>query len=208
MKTTMKITIVAVNLLCTLVSGFLAPIERTPFRLTRDTNQFVSSLSMAGFGGSGSSKKVSKKGSNVSTLKLKPKTQWDKYKNLKTASRIEVAVRVANEGSEATEWFHVGTIKSEEDEFTEAAVVLQKGIITEHAKRLYPLQVLPKDRVQWAYASNNDSDDWIAIDEKAAASPGTEKKIGFQGDADPTGYYAKVGSRGYDGVAAKKDRGF
>jgi len=95
---------------------------------------------MAGFGGSGSSKKVTKKGS-VSTLKLKPKTQWDKYKNLNTASSVKVAVRVSNDGSEVGEWFHVGMIKSEEDEFTEEAVALQKGIITEHAKRLHPLQV-------------------------------------------------------------------
>jgi len=162
---------------------------------------------MAGFGGSGSSKKITKKGS-VSTLKLKPKTQWDKYKNLNTASSVKVAVRVSNDGSEVGEWFHVGMIKSEEDEFTEEAVALQKGIITEHAKRLHPLQFLPKDRLQWGYASNNDSNNWITINEKVVAPPHTEKKVGFQGNADSSGYYAKIGTKGYDGAAAKKDRGF
>lgn len=168
---------------------------------------------MAGFGaGSPSSKKSGggkKKGGSggASTLKLKPKTQWDKYKSLKSESSVNVAVRVANEGSEAGQWFDIGTVKSEGDEYTEAAVALQKGIIAEHAKRLHPLQFLPKDRVQWGYASNDDDDDFIAIDEKMASSPGTEKKVGFEGNADPTGFYAKVGAR-FDGVAAEKKRGF
>jgi len=38
----------------------------------------------------------------------------------------------------------------------------------------------------------------------APPPPGVEKKIGFQGNADPSGYYASIGSRGYEGVGAKK----
>jgi len=110
-------------------------------------------------------------------------------------------------------WLDVGMIKSEGDEFTEVAVALQKGIISEHAKRLHPLQFLPKDKVEWGYASNTSDDDdnsesngYIAIDRKMALPPpGTEKKIGFQGNADPTGYYASIGTKGYDGVGSKKD---
>ena len=98
---------------------------------------------MAGFGGSngggGSNKKKgakkNKKSAGSSTaMKLKPKGQWDKYKSLKNASQVRVAVRVVKtneEGDDAEEWFEVGKIKSEGDEFTELAVVLQRGIIVE-----------------------------------------------------------------------------
>jgi len=206
----MKLTIFAFPLLLTSLSAFAPPIQRLTFLRATQKEQCTSSLSMAGFGGSGSSKKGNKKGGkgNPSTLKLKPKPQWDKYKNLKTATSVKVAVRVMNEGTEVGQWFGVGTIKSEEDKFTAVAVALQKGIIGEHAKRLHPLQFLPKDRLQWGYAPADDSDDWIAVDTKVDVPPGIEKKIGFQGNADLSGYYAKVGSRGYDGVAAKKERGF
>ena len=59
---------------------------------------------------------------------------------------------------------------------------------------------LSKDRVQWGFTSKNESDNWAVIDDKVAAPPGIEKKVGFQGNADPTGYYAQIGSRGYDGL--------
>jgi len=142
MKPMKRAIICALPLLSTtLVSSF----QPTPFLPTVQTTQSSTFLSMAGFGGgagSSSSPKGSKtkKGASAA-LKLKPKTQWDKYKSFKTASSINVAMRVANEGSDVGQWFDVGMIKSEGDEFTEVAVALQKGIITEHAKRLHPLQV-------------------------------------------------------------------
>ena len=131
----MQLITVAFPLLFTTASAFVAqPIQRTSCLrplLTRNTR--FTSLFMAGFGGAGSSKKGGKKGSKKDslTLKLKPRAQWEKYKNLKTATSIKVAVRVANEGSEVGQWFDIGMIKSEGDEFTEVAVALQKGIIVE-----------------------------------------------------------------------------
>jgi hypothetical protein len=82
---------------------------------------------MAGFGGSSNSKK---KVAPEPTLKLKPKSQWDKFKTLKKEVRIKVAARAIKTGV-AGEWFDVGQIKSEGNEFTELAVVMQRGMIAE-----------------------------------------------------------------------------
>jgi len=155
---------------------------------------------MAGFGGSSSSgggmKKKQKKGTDQ-VLKLKPKSQWDKYKILKKESRVKVAARSVKSDGTAGEWFDVGQIKSEGNEFTELAVVVQRGMIVEHAKRLFPLQFLPKDQVEWAYAdSDGDGDNytWVAVDKSvtSGAPAGIEKKIGFEGNPDATGYYSRV----------------
>jgi hypothetical protein len=107
---------------------------------------------MGGFGGAaaGGSKKKKKKGNDQkagglsstttnAVSKLKPKSQWDKYKNLKEASTIQVAVRVAATddspdaaaAAAAGEWCEIGKVRSEGDAFTELAVVLQRGLIAE-----------------------------------------------------------------------------
>jgi len=60
-------------------------------------------------------------------------------------------------------------------------------------------QFLPKDKVDWAYASG---EDWVLTDKSvvSAAPAGLEKKIGFEGNPDPaTGFY--IGGR----VADKYD---
>jgi len=201
-----KIILAAFPLLCTLASSFVTPInqhqqQHRAFLPSQSPHTAVSpsSLSMAGFG-EASSKKT--------TTKLKPKVQWDRYKKLKSASPVYVAARVANEGEDAGAWSSIGTVKSAGDEYTESAVGLQKGIIAEHAKRLYPLQFLPKGRVQFGYSSSSDSTEYTAIQDKPDTSSGIEKKIGFQGNADPSGYYSKTGSTGYEGNSGKKDRGY
>jgi hypothetical protein len=98
-----------------------------------------STLQMAGFGGGGgmgASKKKGKKGNKTSkTVVLKPKAQWDRYAALKKASAVKVAVRVANEGGDAGEWYEVGKVKSEGDEFTEIALMVQRGVIAEVSAR-------------------------------------------------------------------------
>jgi hypothetical protein len=102
---------------------------------------------MGGFGGAATgSKKKKKKGNDqkagglssstttTAVSKLKPKSQWDKYKNLKEASTIQVAVRVAaatDADADAGEWCEIGKIRSEGNAFTELAVVLQRGLIAE-----------------------------------------------------------------------------
>lgn len=172
-----------------------SPVEEQIKVLPGDSS---SMLKMAGFGGSGgggsTKKKGAKKKSAGSTVpKLKPKGQWDKYKSMKKASAVKVAVRVVKTEGDA-EWFEVGKIKSEGDEFTELAVVVQRGMIAEHAKRLHPLQFLPKDQVEWGYADTGDDDTWVAVDRNIAqgAPSGIEKKIGFVGNPDPSGFYSKT----------------
>jgi len=99
---------------------------------------------MAGFGDSGGGMSKKKKGKNSKPNKspiLKPKAQWDRYGSLKKSTGVRATARVANDGQDSGEWYEVGRVKSEGDEYTEIAVALQRGIIAEHAKRLYPLQV-------------------------------------------------------------------
>ncbi len=90
----------------------------------------LSTLQMAGFGGGGSTKKGGKKKKNKSPLVLKPKQQWDRYANLKASAAFKVAVRVVN-GDDNNEWLEAGKVKSKNDESTEIAVALQRGIIAE-----------------------------------------------------------------------------
>jgi len=213
----------------TLASAFVTPssslpIQNTPFITTTTTTPIItqyspsspSSLSMAGFGASNNSKKANSKKKSSGTKpaeKLKPKTQWDRYKSLKEASSVTVGMRVMYEGDEVGKWRSIGLVRSEGDEFTEMAISLQKGIIGEHAKRLHPLQFLPKDTVQWAYSPNTNTneseiDDWTILTDKLELSPGADKKVGFEGNADPSGYYSKAGTKGYDGTNAEKKRGY
>lgn len=162
-------------------------------------------LNMAGFGGGGGgtsskkggSKKNKKKsaagGGGDGGIKLKPKGQWDKYKSLKDATIVKVAARAVTDSNDG-DWFEVGKIKSEGNAFTEIAVILQRGLIAEHAKRLHPLQFLPKDKVEWAYAEEgDDSITWVVVNKNSATSSptGIEKKIGFEGKPDSTGFYGR-----------------
>lgn len=139
-----------------------------------------------GFGGGGDGKKKAKK-----LVKLKPKSQWDRFVGMKGASRIRVAVRTTN--AEDSEWLQVGHIKSVDDAYTALAVARQRALIAEHAKRLFPLQVSIKDTVQWAYWKE-DSDEWITVDKSVLDDEDVpddlEKRIGFEGRPDPSsGYY-------------------
>ena len=142
------------------------------------------SLYMAGFGSSSSKGKNKKKQTPVV---LKPKQQWDRYGSLKAANAVKVAVRVLDESNgsgESNEWLETGKVKSEKDDLIEMAVALQRGIIAEHSKRLYPLKILPKDRVEWAYLAEGQ---WLLVNKDVGqdAPSGMEKKIGFEGKPDP-----------------------
>lgn len=167
------------------------------FPNTKRVGETVTELSMAGFGGGGAAKGMGgkkKKGAKKVAPVLKPKAQWDRYGSLKKSTPFRVATRVANDGEDVSEWFEVGKIKSEDDATTEAAVALQRGLIAEHAKRLYPLNFLQKDKVDWAYAEVQapEQEDWIQVDKSSAADAeaGLEKKVGFEGKPDAaTGFY-------------------
>jgi len=81
---------------------------------------------------------------------------------------------------------------------------------TQHAKRLYPLQISPKVPVEWGYAAVSNDDEsttWSSVDKSilSEAPEGIEKMIGFEGKPDPsTGFYCVSGcSRSTDDCLAQ-----
>ena len=85
--------------------------------------------------GGGSKTKGKTKGKKSANTKsnpvLKPKGQWDRYAKMKKANGVRVACRVVAKEDDNQDWYEVGRIKSEENEFTEMAVMTQRGIIAE-----------------------------------------------------------------------------
>lgn len=95
-------------------------------------------LSAGGFGGQSQSESSKKKKGN-SDRKLKPKQQWDRYLDMKNEKRYRVAVKVADDD----EWLEVGTVKSQDDKYTEFAVARQRALIVEvRLSRGTPINVL------------------------------------------------------------------
>jgi hypothetical protein len=142
-------------------------------------------LQMAGFGGDGGASKKKKD----KTIKLKPKAQWDSYKDLKKEEAVRVAVRRVR----TKMFYQVGAIKSKNNAHPEAAVLAHKVLIADHARRIFPVQLPKKDRLEWAYCASTatQDDDWVILDVNAVAPvEGIDKKSGFEGLADPTGLYA------------------
>lgn len=143
---------------------------------------------MAGFGAA--PKKDDKKKGDV---KLKPRQQWDRYADLKGADSVAVGVRVLESTSpvklpEGQEWFSVGTVKSQDNAYTEAAVIRQRLLISEHARRLFPLKIFPKDTLEWGYMKGED----MVVAGKVDMPDDIEKLIGFVGLPDETGFYMKI----------------
>ena len=159
-------------------------------------------LSMAGFGGGGSAP-------SSKLPKLKAKSQWDRYADLKQCKKVTVGVRIRGdaEGGAAGEWMEVGRVRSEDDGNTEVAVARQRALIAEHSKRLYPVQIPPNAVLEWGYLLSGEKEEeaaggdgvgvvgdaaWVIVDKSSGenAPAGFEKKIGFEGISDKaTGYY-------------------
>eukprot|EP01082_Thalassiosira_pseudonana_P006708 g6115.t1 g6115 contig20:831730-832702(-) len=195
--------ILAALLLCRLTSAFIPSPPSThiapPSPLYQRLQSLPSSISRtssalkAGFGGGGTSAKKDKKKSGGASLpKLKAKSQWDRYADLKSCEKIQVGVRI--KGTE--EWMQVGRVRSENDAFSEVAVARQRALIAEHAKRLYPVQLPANSVLEWGYLTPSNDDDsegkWTIVDKSVGddAPSGVEKKIGFEGISDKaTGFY-------------------
>lgn len=166
---------------------------------------------MAGFGGGGGSAKGKKAKKAITLPKVRAKAQWDRYADLKKCDKVRVGVRVTG-GDSIGEWMEVGKVKSENNGDAEVALVIQRALVAEHAKRIYPVQVPPNAVVEWGYLveSEEDSDDdgeWSVADKSKGddAPKGIEKKIGFEGKPDAaTGFYCYYhGGR----VVAREDEG-
>jgi hypothetical protein len=158
-----------------------------------------SSLPMAGFGAKDSKKK---------DAKLKPKQQWDRYTSddLKGSEIFRAGVKVidrSDAGEAGVEWMHAGWVRSKGDAYTEAAVIRQKALIADHARRLYPLQISAKDKLEWGYMKGGE--EWLVAD-KGDMPDDIEKLVGFRGLPDPTGFYSSSKEKVFDNSAL--DGGF
>ena len=179
-------------------SSFLSPANiATPF-LPRRTG--IAPLSMAGFGGGDKGGPAS----GAKVPKLKAKSQWDRYAELKQSRKVTVGVRIRgnDDGAGRGEWMEVGRVRSEDESLADAAIARQRALIAEHSKRLYPVQIPPNAILEWGYRTDSAEDDgggdgggeaiWAAVDKRRGddVPPGFEKKIGFEGISDKaTGYY-------------------
>mmetsp|Transcript_51366 Transcript_51366/g.60037 ORF Transcript_51366/g.60037 Transcript_51366/m.60037 type:complete len:252 (-) Transcript_51366:87-842(-) len=167
----------------------------------------IPSLQMAGFGGGASAKKGGNKKNKKDTINLKllkPKQQWDRYTSsaMKGFDSIRVAVRVVRTiNSDTTDegsWLEVGAVKSKENAYTEAAVIRHRVLIADHARRMFPLQVLAKDKLEWGYSTTaaRDEDEDVVVEWTVAGKvddmpADIDKLIGFQGLPEQTGFYAR-----------------
>lgn len=83
-------------------------------------------------GGFGASSSKSNKDKKKTPAKLKPKSQWDRFLDIKGASRIRVAVKTtSNDDDTDNEWLEVGNIKSVDNAYTAFAVARQRALIAE-----------------------------------------------------------------------------
>jgi hypothetical protein len=155
----------------------------------------TSSLQMAGFGA------APKKDGKKKSESLKPKKQWDRYLALKTSEGFAVAVRVVVDASASTstsdadkiEWMQVGIVRSKGNAYTEEAVMRQRLIIAEHARRVYPTKIFVKDTLEWAYLNKNDQ--LMVVGKSLFGNlempADIEKMIGFVGLPDKSGFYMR-----------------
>lgn len=158
----------------------------------------ITTLQMGGFGGGGKAKNKSKDNKGPAA-KLKPRKQWDRYisDDLKSSDSIRVAVRVVS-SSDASKWYPVGDIKSKDNAHTEAAVIRHRMLIAEHARRMFPAEIIPSDKLEWGYcptaadAATDDDCEWTIARKVDEMPPDIDKLIGFMGLPDLTGFYSSV----------------
>ena len=178
------------------------------------TRVLAPELSMAGFGGGGgggaskTKKTKSDNAKNNAPKKLKPRQQWDRFlgDDLKDADPVRVAVRVVlGKDSSKSKWFEVGAVKSKDNAYTEAAVIRHRMLMADHARRMFPLQILAKDSLEWGYTTaaadykqdgtlaggnNDDTTEWTIAGKVEQMPEDIDKMIGFKGLPDPSGFYA------------------
>jgi len=178
----------------------------------------------AGGGMASTSKKgKKKKETNSIKLKPRKQWDRFLSQELETSDRIRVAVRVLqvqlnddnNNDDNENKWFSVGEIKSKDNMYTEASVIRHRVLIADHARRIYPAEIRINDKLDWGYNINintnsakddekekveednndeNDNDDWTIVQKLDDMPNDIDKLIGFQGYADPTGFYSSTGT--------------
>jgi hypothetical protein len=162
---------------------------------SKNTCATSSSLSMAGFGAAPSNKDSKK----TKAAKLKPRQQWDRYADLKDSEKFRVAVRVIGSADvdgdvDANKWLEVGSVKSQNDDYTEAAVIRHRLLIAEHSRRVFPIQISAKDskdKLEYAYFKG---EEWVMVAGKVDMPElnfSIEKLSGFVGLPEDSGFYTR-----------------
>lgn len=160
----------------------------------------------AGFGNTNKKSIAAKKSTGAV---LKPKAQWDRFLDLKQdgSSSCHNTLRVAVRKMGTEEWLEAGRVRAKDDslEGLIAAVTVQRSLIAEHAKRLFPLRIQSKDKIEWGYSlietsdtSSASSSSYIPINVKQVMEEIQDdvdyKVMGFEGTPDvATGYYCNYG---------------
>lgn len=204
------------GILTVFTDAFVVPVQPQTLLPTQQQRAFVLAPLMAGFGASSSKGKTTKKDNGKKSTKLKPKKQWDRYtsEDLKSADSIRVAVRVVERGP--AKWFSAGEIKSKDNAYTEAAVIRHRALIADHARRMFPAEVLMIDELDWGYTTDTDDDsekcEWKVVGKVEDMPAGIDKMIGFRGFPDLTGFYsssgkAATGDTKQDGYSKMKSQG-
>lgn len=144
MRISIATMIVAVS--CWTVEGF-SPAKSSTNRDAFNSKILTSTtcLYAGGFGGGGMGKKGGndKKKNTSKETKLKPKQQWDRYSDFKREPKIQVGVRIKDDGSD--EWLEVGRVKSKDSQYTEFAVFRQRGVIADVSNFFVETYISTKD---------------------------------------------------------------
>lgn len=170
--------------------------------IAQQHDHHLAPLQMSGFGGAASSKGKTSK--NKKATKLKPRKQWDRFisDDMKSSDSIRVAVCVVSNtpANVSKKWYPVGEVKSKDNAHTEAAVVRHRMLISEHARRIFPAEILPNDKLDWGYCcstktTEEDDDEefeWIIAGKVDTMPSDIDRLIGFRGYPDRTGFYASL----------------
>ena len=151
-------------------------------------------LSMAGFGAA-----PSNKDSKPKAPKLKPKQQWDRYTEMKDSEKVRVAVSVIGgaivDGDavdvDAKKWLEVGSVKSKNNEYTEAAVIRHRLLIAEHSRRVFPLQISAKDSKDKLEYAQRRGGLGHGVAGKVDMPEDIEMMGGIEGLPDTSGFYTR-----------------
>jgi hypothetical protein len=126
--------LVVVSALVMATATAFAPISIThgdSLTLTLQPSSRRSVALFAGFGGGEKpSKQKDKKKKTPKETKLKPKSQWDRYLDMKGENKIRVAVQC----TDSEEWLEVGRVRSKDSANTAIAVARQRALIAEVRK--------------------------------------------------------------------------
>lgn len=143
---------------------------------------------MAGFGGAApkGKGKAGKRAKPAAAAALKPKAQWDNFRELVRKSE-PTAVFATLPGSD--KWYEVGEVVAAGGASAAQAAQLHKRLILEHAVRVYPSLTPSARELQLGVAESAGAEPTAPL-AKCDVPDGLKERAGFAGKPDPaSGYY-------------------